>query len=161
MIFDRSLSFRPHVELDRWMSPSTLGIQSRLPSSLPTDIQTPPTLPQRVILRQRLHSIPHSVLFQYQFYVFYLFLQYFFQIFKVVLFVLFCSWPQKLVFVRSGEEILTHYFFKPQYLSIRVFDIDLLLISEDIEENAGPVSFERYQKTFTNLYPFPLTSSEF
>ena len=48
----------------------------------------------------------------------------------------------------SGEEImpfLTLYFFRPLYLSIaiiRPFDTALLLISGDIEENPGPVSFD-------------------
>ena len=53
--------------VDRWMSPSTLQIQSRLPCSQPTDIQTPPELPQRDVLRQRPHSNPHSDFFSVSF----------------------------------------------------------------------------------------------
>ena len=65
----------------------------------------------------------------------------------------------------SGEEtwpFRTHYFFRPLYLSIaiiRPFDRALLLISGDIEENPGPVSFDRYNKTPTTLFPSPSTSS--
>ena len=65
----------------------------------------------------------------------------------------------------SGEEtgpFLTHYFFRPLYLSIaiiRPFDRALLIISGDIEENPGPVSFDRYKKTPTTLSPSPSTSS--
>ena len=69
--------------------------------------------------------------------------------------------PQKPVFMSSGEEIgpfLTHYFFRPLYLStaiIRPFDRALLLISGDIEENPGPVSFDRYKKKLPPLFPLP------
>ena len=65
----------------------------------------------------------------------------------------------------SGEEVgpfLTHYFFRPLYLSIaiiRPFDRALLLISGDIEENPGPVSIDGYKKTPTTLSPSPSTSS--
>ena len=61
----------------------------------------------------------------------------------------------------SREEIgpfLTHYFFRSLYLSIaiiRPFDRALLIISGDIEENPGPVSFDRYKKTLTTLSPSP------
>ena len=62
----------------------------------------------------------------------------------------------------GGNWVLYHpLLFRPLYLSIsiiRPFDRALLLISGDIDENPGPVSFDKYIKTSTTLAPS--TSSE-
>ena len=63
----------------------------------------------------------------------------------------------------EGNCALSHpQHFKRQYLSttiIRPFDKALPLIFGDIEQNPGHVSFDRYQKTSTTLFPSTLTSS--
>ena len=148
--------------LNWWMSPSTLGVQSMLPGSRPMEIQTSPELPQREVSSQRPHSNPHSFVSVSVFFVFIHLFIVFYQkpVFYFVLF-LFCSWPQKLVFMDSGEEIgpfLTRYFFRPQYLSIAnitVFDRALLLISGDIEDNPGSLSFDIHLNIFHHSFPFP------
>ena len=74
-----TLKSAPITALDQWMSPSTMGIQSRLPGSRPMDIYTPPELPKRGVSRLRPQSNLHRFVL-YQFYVYFI-LQFYFTVF--------------------------------------------------------------------------------
>ena len=130
----------PTLSLDRWMSPSTRessqGCQAanQWTSKPHRNCRKgtcyvngrSPTLKDFVCI---------SFMFLFYLYSFIYFLQYFFQ--RLEFYFLFTADPQKPVFMGSGEEIgpfLTHYFFRPLYLSIailRSFDKVILLISGD------------------------------
>ena len=137
------------------------------------DIQTPPELPQRDVLRQQPHYNPHSVFFQYQFYVFFysFYLLYFLQYFVKSQCFIFCFVAdlENPFLLAVGRKLglfsptHTHYFLRLRYLSVailRPFDRALLLISVDIEETSALCLFTDVKKSSTTLFPFASTSSE-